>query len=100
MLDDRRETFLIGALGTGWIPDEMPDAQGGKIFSGIPTGQPGDGPATFILPDPLADLARGGLADAVNDGSFGRGGGASAAEQERGIEKPVRKAHEQRGGIN
>ena len=78
---------------TGHVPDKMSDAERGKIFTLVPTGQAGDGAGAFVLPDLVADLAplvgaefdaasrrRGAVAAPV--GSGGREGShATACEQ-------------------
>jgi hypothetical protein len=56
--DQLGKTFLERAARIFWIPDEVPDAERGKIFSRIPGGEAGDGAAAFVLPNALADSFR------------------------------------------
>jgi hypothetical protein len=64
VLDQAGEAFLEGAAATGGIPDEVADAEGGEVFTGVPAGEALDGAATFILPDALADAVELGGAEA------------------------------------
>lgn len=51
---ERGEAFLKGAAAAFGIPDKVTDAEGGKVFPAVPTGQPRDGASAFILPDTVA----------------------------------------------
>lgn len=69
--DEAGETFFEGAAAAGGIPDEVADAEGGEVFTGVPTGEAIDGSGAFVLPDAFADAVElsGG------EGGGGRGGG-------------------------
>ena len=94
--DEAGETFFEGAAAAGGIPDEVADTEGGKIFTGVPTGEAIDGAGAFVLPDAFADAVElrgregrsgrggdgGGLGYALNEG--GQSGEGEEGGSERG----------------
>ena len=68
------EAFLEGAAAASGIPDEVADAEGGEVFTGVPTGEAIDGAGAFVLPDAFADAV---------ELSGGEGGGGSGGRRRR-----------------
>ena len=57
-IGEEAKAFLKPAALARWIPDKMSDPQRGKVLTGVPSGQPCDCAAGFILPKPPPDLFR------------------------------------------
>ena len=73
-----RETFLERTAHALRIPDEMSNAEGGKVFARIPRGQSGNAAIAFVLPDTFSN------SQSVRIGDLDRGNGpARVAETKR-----------------
>lgn len=53
------------------IPNEMSDAKGSEIFTGIPGGEAGDAAIALVLPDTFSDPERVGFGNLNGRGRVG-----------------------------
>ena len=70
--DEFGEAFLERSALISRVPDKMPDAEGGEIFTGIPRCQAGYGATAFVFPNASANPISfgGGNRDCRADGTL------------------------------
>lgn len=82
MADEAREAFLVRTARALGVPDEVSDAEGSEVLACIPAGEPGDGAAAFVFPEPLTDFCGCGWGNGEGTVGCGSEGEEEAEEEE------------------